>query len=186
MVKSNKIKIIILSIFLLSILSYNVTAFGISSPYWDENPLTVHPGDVKEFNMILQNMVGDEDLTAEAKVNSGKDIMSILDQNTIYKVPLGSNNIPINLRVTVPQNAKPGQEFQVGVSVKTIAGNNGGVSLGSAVDKGFKVKVIEQPKPSTQATKTSKINSSIAGFIILIIILVLLIFIVRKFHKVKE
>ncbi len=183
MVKNKKIKMIILWIFLLVILAFDADAFGVSSPYWDENPLIVNPGDTKEFQMILQNMVGGEDITAEAKVNSGKDILSIADQNTIYKVPFGGNNIPVNLKVSVPENAKPGQEFQVGVSFKTVADNSGGVAIGTAVDKGFKVKIAEKPRVTSQSSKTNFNVQPLFGFIIGIAILIILFFILRRYHK---
>ncbi len=185
MVKTKALQITILCTFLLAILALNVNAFGISSPHWDENPLSLYPGDVKEFTMVLQNMVGGEDITVEAKVNSGHDIMKITDQSTIYKVPLGSNNIPVHLKVTVPQDAKAGEEFQVGVSFKTIADNKGGVALGTEVSKGFKVKIIEkQPEVSAQASKQNLEIQPLFGFIIGIIALAILLIVLRKFHKI--
>ena len=180
MVKINKI---ILSVIALVILSFNVNAFGVSSPYWDDNPLYVQPGEIKEFKMILQNMVGDEDLTMIGELNSGNEIATITDPSTTYNVPLGSNNIPVNIKITIPQDAKPKQEWQVGVSFKTVTPNTGGVSIGGAIDKGFKVIVSEPPKVSAEVSKTEQGENKFTGFIILIIILIILIFIIKKVYK---
>ena len=185
MVKIKNIKIIILSMFLLITLSFNVNAFGVSSPYWDDNPLYMHPGETKDVVMVLQNMVGGENIKMTAELNSGKEIAMLTDQSTTYNVPLGSNNVPVHLKITVPSNAKPKQEWQVGVSFKTIAENTGGVSIGGAVDKGFKV-IIAQPKISTQAPKETKITQNSFGFIILVVILVTLILTLKHFNKKKE
>ena len=171
--------------FLLVALVYNVNAFGISSPYWSDNPLYVSPGETKDVVMSLQNMVGGGDTSVTAEVNSGKNILTITDKNKIYNVPFGSSNVPIHLRITVPADAKPKQEWQVGVSFKTIAPNTGGVSIGTGVDEGFKVIVKEKPKVSGKATKQI-ISSQLAGFLILVIILIILSLTIKHFHKKRD
>lgn len=181
-----KIEKIILSIFILSILSFNVYAFGVSSPYWDENPLIMNPGETKEVTMILQNMVGDKDITMMANLNSGHDIATLMDQSTSYNVPLGVSNVPVKLSITIPQDARSGQEWQVGISFKTVAENTGGVSIGGAVDKGFKVIVAEPPKVSAEVSKTKQSPVTLTGFIILVAILIVLILIIKYFYKSKE
>ena len=188
-VKMKKIKIIIFSMFLLVILNYNVNAFGVSSPYWDENPLLVYAGETKEITMVLQNMVGGEDMTLKAELNSGKEIATLTDQITTYNVPFGTSNIPVHLRISIPADAKPGQEWPVGISFKTITENRGGVTLGGAIDKGFRVKVIERPQPTTSVYKTGKALSGLeqlGGFVILVVILLILILVIKYFHKKKE
>ena len=65
-----KIYKIIFSITLFILLSYSVFAFGVSSPYWDENPLYLKPGETKEVTMILQNMVGEDDIKMTGELNS--------------------------------------------------------------------------------------------------------------------
>ena len=184
-----KIKIIILSMFLLVALSYNVSAFGVSSPYWDENPLLMYAGDTKDVTMVLQNMVGGEGITLQGELNSGREIAILTDQITTYNVPLGSNNVPVHLRINVPADTKPGQEWQVGVSFKTITENRGGVTLGGAIDKGFKVKVIERSKVTTGTSGTGKALTrleQLSGFVILVVILLILILVIKYFHKKRE
>ncbi|MEK6906961.1 MAG: hypothetical protein AABW45_00360 [Nanoarchaeota archaeon] len=178
-----KINIIILSMFLLVILSYNVNSFGVSSPYWDENPLYVNPGEIKEITMVLQNMVGDQDMKVIADLDSGKEIASLLDKSTTYNVPLGSSSIPVKIKINVPENAKPGQEWQVGVSFKTIVESSGGVGIGGAVSKGFKVIVKEEPKTTGSVLKIAGGLEPLTGFLVLIAILIILVLIIKHFHK---
>lgn len=163
-------------------LSLNVNAFGVSSPYWDENPLYMYAGETKEVVMVLQNMIGDQDLKVTVELNGGYEIATLLNQVTTYNVPLGSNNIPVKLKISIPQDAKPGQEWQVGISVKTIPENTGGVSVGTGISKGFKVIVKEQPSVSAQVTKPV-ISSKFLGFLVSAIILVILFMLIKYFHK---
>ena len=172
--------------FLLIILSYNVNAFGVSSPYWDENPLYVNPGEIKEVTMSLQNMVGGGDIKAVAVLDSGKEIASLLDKSTTYNIPLGNSNVPVHLKISVPQNAKPKQEWQVGVAFNTVVENNQGVGVGSGVSKGFKV-IVKEPITSVSGKVTKPILSSqLLGFLILVIILIILSLIIKHFHKKRE
>ena len=134
--------------------------------------------------MVLQNMVGNEDLTVLGEVDSGKGIMRITDQIATYSVPLGASNVPVNLRITVPEDAQPGQEWQVGVSFKTISENTGGVSIGAGISKGFKVIVKEEP--NTSFISTPEFSTQTTGFLVLAAVLVILVLIIKRFHKKRE
>ncbi len=176
---------IILSTILLVILSYNASAFGVSSPYWDENPLYVNPGEAKEITMVLQNMIGDQDIKVIGELNSGKEIAILIDKSTTYNVPIGNSNVPVKIKINVPEDAKPKQEWQVGVAFKTVVDNSGGVGVGSAISKGFKVIVKEQAKVSETATK-QVLSTQLIGFLIMLLILIVLVLAIKHFHKKRE
>ena len=168
-------------------ISFNVNAFGVSSPYWDENPLLMYAGETKDVVMSLQNMVGGEDMTVNADLDSGKEIAVLTDINTVYQVPIGNSNTPVKLKITIPEDAKPGQEWQVGLSFKTNAPNAGGVGISSGVSKGFKVKVIENPKAVETTNPISlSLSGQTLGFLILIGILIILMLALKYFHKKRE
>ena len=80
-------------------------AFGVTSPYWDTKPLSLHPGESIDFALILQNMVGDQDLTFKAKIVQGAEITQLTDPSNIYFVPFGSNDVRVHVRVTVPNES---------------------------------------------------------------------------------
>src|SRR3989344_48574 len=101
----------------------NVNGAGVSSPYWDENSLYVKAGDVKEFSYLLQNMVGSEDMQMQVSLEGNSGIMQFAENKSIYDVPYGSSDIPVKMRVIIPENAKPGDEWQVGVRFTTISSN---------------------------------------------------------------
>ena len=187
--KKNKIikncSLILLFILFSIILTFNAYA-GVSSPYWDENPLYVYPEEVKEFNYLLQNMVGDNNITIQATLEPGTTIMEFVDQNTLYNVPLGSSNTPVRMRIIVPGDAQLGQEWQVGVRFTQVPGNaEGPLTIGAAYSKGFKV-IVGKPEPSESVSgKVTKpiISSQIINFLILIIALVALWLVVSYFYK---
>jgi len=176
-------KIIILGIFLLVMLSFNVNAFGVSSPYWDENPLYVSPGETKEVTMYIQNMVGNEDITMIAKASGNTEIFTILDSNTNYFVPAGASNIPVHLKITIPVDAPPGKRWDVAVSFTTAPSpTGGGVGISGAVVKGFPVILKEEAKTTT----TPKVSENLTGFIILVAILIVLVILFKQFYKRKN
>ena len=68
--------------------SYQVSGFGVSSPYWDEKALVLSPGESKDIVLELQNMVGDEDIVLRAEVEEGSEIVTLVDEDLDYEVPL--------------------------------------------------------------------------------------------------
>ena len=97
---------------------------------------------------------------------------------------MGSNNIPVHLKITVPQDAQPEQRWDIGISFTTVAPNTGGVGLAGAVVKGFPVKVIEEVKPAP--VSKVQVSQNLVAFIVLVAILIILIFIMKYFYKRKK
>jgi len=172
------------------ILAFNVNAYAVSSPYWDEKPMYVQPGEVKEFNYLLQNMVGDKDVKVQAQLEPGTTIMEFVDKNTIYNVPFGTRDIPVNMRIKVPNDAKEGTWWDVGVRFKTVEETRDGpLTIGIEYSKGFKVVVGElgTATENVSGTVTKPILSTqTLGFLVLVVALVILVLIIKYFHKKKE
>ena len=77
------IKIIMYAL-LLTIIANFVSAFGITSFYWEpDRSLSLLPGETRNVELQLQNMVGSEDITVSAEVTEGKEIAVILDTSNI-------------------------------------------------------------------------------------------------------
>lgn len=174
---------------LLIISSFNVNSSGVSSPYWDENPMYVQPGEVREFSYTLQNMVGTENIQMKAEAEGDKSILHLVDTNTIYNVPIGSSDVKVPVKITVPKDAKEGDEFQVGVRFTAISENKGQpVTIGAAFSKGFKVivgKPIVNENTNAEVSK-SLLSNQVIGFLILVVILIILLFAIKYFHKKRE
>ena len=87
-----KVALAAVSLFVLAFLAAGVLAMGVSSPYWDQNPLNLYPGQTENVQLNLQNMVGSDDVTISASITKGSEIASITDASTVYSVPAGTKD----------------------------------------------------------------------------------------------
>ena len=181
---------IVLSLIFLMIvaLAFKVSAtVGVTSFYYENNPLIVNPGEVKDIMFTLQNHGGDADAVVRVELAAGSEIAELTDENLEYNVPLDSDGIPVPMRITIPENAKPGDQWSVGASfsIKYKPKGAGSVQLSSTYFKDFKV-IVKEPSPTTQATrKTDLLNSPLTSFIFLIVILVVLILLIKLLSRKK-
>jgi uncharacterized membrane protein len=129
------------SLLLMSLFSLIVvSAFGVSSPYWEGNPLELAAGDTEVVTLNLQNMANAvDDVTAEVVVVEGSDIAS-LDQTT-YDVKAGASENCF-LTIKVPSDAQIGDVYEVKVETKTVTpGDVGMVAMGTGMTTAFSVVV---------------------------------------------
>jgi len=103
----NKISRYVLLITTLLVALPAVLGFGITTPYWDTNPLVMRPGETQEVTLVLQNMIGGEDLTFKASIKEGTEFATLIDENNQYIVPFGSDNVPVKLRISIPKETAP-------------------------------------------------------------------------------
>jgi hypothetical protein len=144
----NKIQTIILAGVLVITLLSLINASGVSSPYWPENPLQLNPGETRVINLTLQNMVGNEDITFQAKLSSQDNVATLLNANaeSKYLVPFGSKDVPIVIQIQVPSNAKVGSKYNVDVLLNEVSSSQGGMlHVTSSVSTSFPVEVIGKP-----------------------------------------
>ncbi len=164
------VKLLVIEFLLIMILLNLTMAFGATPPYWKDHPLIMSPGEEKIIPIILQNMVGDKDATLRVKIIQGKEIAEILDPKE-YLVPLGRNDIEVNLRVFIPKDAKNNKQYAISLSFTEIPKDEGKMlQLSSAVTTSFPVIIREQ--------EVKKQFSTLLISIILVIITTILILIV--------
>jgi len=121
-----KNKLIALTIGLLMISL--VSAAGVSSPYWKNNPLVMAKGETKTINLNLQNMVGNNDIVFNAELVKGSDITSL--SKTSYAVQAGTSDTYLPLKVTLPKDIKDGETKTIRVEFTTSSDKEtGGVGL---------------------------------------------------------
>ena len=201
-----KTKDLILSIvpLLLLLLSFNVYAFGVTAFYWNEKPLYLNPGESREIQAFgLQNMVGGEDTTISVEQISGSEIAEITDKSLNYKVPYGSKDVYINMRVTIPPDAKIGQVYSVGLRFKESASEKEGASVQTVGGMTNSIEVVvgeriatskiitEAPKepikeeqPTPTATQPQVRDYSVLGLMLtIIVILVIAIMTIRSYKR---
>ncbi|MFH1210223.1 MAG: hypothetical protein V1663_05565 [archaeon] len=182
--------IIFMCMFLL--LSISVFAFGVSSPYYSDNPLVLSPGESKDVAFSLQNMAGaTQDLNVELEVITGQDLVTVLEQPQMYYVPANSEDVKSNIRVTVPSTAVPGDNFNIVLNFKSLNSGEGGmVDLGLGTRISFGVVVAAPPQePEVQIPETvpeAEGNNNLIYYIVIIVIILILLLIVFAKKKGKE
>ena len=175
--------------FIIGILiAVNVKGFAVSSPYWSDNPLIMEPGETKIVTLILQNMVGSEDLIAHASLLQGSEVARIIDSSLDYNVPFGKDDIKVNIEVTIPNNAPLESKYTIDVNFVAESKNKKeGVQLNTGVRKLIDVYVREVPEPTAKATEESKESAKKTNYLWAIILLVILILIlIWAFRKKGE
>lgn len=188
----NNKSLVIISMLLLSFAV--VSAFGVSTPYWDENPLRLAPGESTVVQMVLQNRAGNAgDTTLRAKIiDDGYGIATLADENLDYFVPFGSDNVIVNVNVTVSQDVARGGIRDVVVSFTQIdtTSGNGMVSVSGGFTSKFPVFVVA-PEESVLYTPKEKVPLmtyvwiSIA-VVVVILAIVILWLVLRKKKKGKK
>lgn len=180
--KSLASAVFILAILLISVISFIglVSAAGVSTPYWSTNPLKLQPGESTVFSLGLQNMVGTEDITLRANITKGNEIARIIDANTDYFVPLGSDDVTVNIEVAIPQDAEVNKVYGLEVSFLQVggAGEGGFFAVATAFTQKIPVLVVSEPtesavyQPSPQKQGVSNTTWLILALVILGIIVV--------------
>ena len=149
----NKIQTLIFALALVLLVSMvSVSAFGVGSAYTSDNPLKLYPGESSEISISLQN---NEAISLKGSIIAGSDIARFIDVSDVYNVP-ADGSINAKLEVSVPRDADIGQEYIVTMSFLGVPGAQGGtVGFANAMEKSFKVVVVE--KPTTETTGISTI-----------------------------
>ena len=189
-----KKEMVILS-FLLLIIPF-INGFGITSMYWDTNPLSLELGQSIDVVLLLQNMVGESDVTLRAELEEGKEIAELTDPNLDYLIPFGRKDISVNVRISIPEDSPIDKEYNVVVSFKQIIPNEARtLQLTSAIKKTIPIKIVgeggvqEPEKPPisvTAVTGEGKVPSQSSYILVGVIFVILaIIFLILKRRKVK-
>lgn len=181
----NKIKKEMLMVFLvigLAITISLVSAFGASTPYWDENPLKLAPGESTIIELTLQNMVGAEDIVLTAKIdNDGDGIATLVDVDTIYSVPFGTEDVKVPIRVEVPETIERGGIRTVIVSFMQVSSTEGGmVGLSSGFTTKFIVNIVGVEDSVLFEPVLIREGVPMWGWLLAIIIIVITVFWIYK------
>ena len=127
----------------------SVSAFGIAAPYSRENPLVMQPGESKDVQFTLQNMVGD-DATIRVALLDGSNVATLTDSTTDYLVKKGTSNTKVNMHISIPADSA-GAKHTITLSFSTVtSGASGGVKIGASIEKSFDVLVEKEAKEGAE------------------------------------
>ena len=142
LLKMKKINIIWTAFLMALLLGSLVSAFGVSSPYWQGKPLRMARGETQTVNLNLQNMVGNEDVTVKAELVKGSEISDL--EKDIYTVNAMTSDAVAPLKVSIPRDYEAGTR-EIEVEFKTIATDEGGaVTIGTGMTIAFDVVISEE------------------------------------------
>lgn len=108
-------------------------AWGIS---YAENQFTLEPGQELEVKFGLQNYVGDESQRIIVKLSGDSEIASILDPQDYYLLPPKTKDIPVIIKIALPDPARKKYEVQV-----NFIDYQGGGGVGLATAKVIPIKI---------------------------------------------
>jgi len=137
----------------------SVLAFGISSPYHKNKPLEMTAGEIKEISFNLQNCPSLKDFCNEGEVDviisgfeEGGEIAEVISGSG-YRLPFGSYDENIVLKISIPESAYVGEKFNVKLTVSSIPNEEkeGNVQLGVKYGINFPVNIIQEPEKSPEA-----------------------------------
>ena len=175
-------KEILMGIIVLICIS-NISAFAISSDYWNTNPLRLYPGESINVPIILQNLGGTSDLRLKAIVSTGSSVLKLADSNNIYTVPAGEKG-QANFVATLPADAKPGQVYNVKIDFAEVKDSkNGEFGFGTAIGQSFDIIALSSEPAKTNRTSIIIVILSIAAGIALLVAIKLIL---KKIKKKKS
>jgi len=186
--------VIVLFLFLiLIILADTVRAFGISTPYLENNTLKVLPGQNYTYTLTLQN--GDEeDYYVDIIYSSTNNVANMISET--YYTPAKTYNNTFNFNINIPSNAKIGEKYVLEYSAKPRTSGNGTVTLGVEIkrsvnilvtdEKNTNVEPIVSPLETLKQVKYNKIFLGAWKYILLILILALVFFLIVRLWKLSR
>lgn len=188
------IKILSLLLMFLLVSTGGVLAVGVSSPYWENNPLEMHAGQTRDVPFTLVSKDTDSISNVAVSLEKSGGVAEITS-GTEYTVQPGTKDTEIILRISVPASASIGDEYDIEFSVKPSleAADQGNVQLGISYTVDFPVRVVGEGDVIISSTtnettqlpeKTSGVGVIISWIVAIIIIITIIFWLVRKKRQV--
>lgn len=114
--------------------------FGITPPYVRNDKLTQGSSYTQEIILVRGDPV--EDLKAEITLNvPGIEDWIVIDRGTEFLLPAGSKQVPIQITISVPQNAAY-ERYQGNIRIRTLSpdpASGVSIALGAQIDVDLRV-----------------------------------------------
>jgi len=182
---------VLLLVYIVTIvlLSFNVTSFGISYEYMENNTLRLYPGQNYMFKLVVQNK--DE---GDVKVNISLDsTIATLEGRPELDIPGKTYDSYVYFNISVPEAAEIGEQYNINYVVSPVNKGEGQVPLAVRYNRGFKVLVVEKPPIVEEQEPVIIPEEPKPGIlkwvfipIILIILAVIVILLWNKSHQISS
>lgn len=178
-------KITLLYLLGILFLVFYVNATAISMPYLKDKTMVLYPGTSSEFELILQNMIGEEDEKVMMTLEEGNEIAKIMDKENVYNVAKGTKDTKVHIKINIPSDTPLGAEWTVRFKTSMVTEEEEGmVQISGGVSDYFKVRV--GPVPEQVLTKEkSPVNVwwMITGIMLIVVIVSLTVYKRKKGKK---
>lgn len=182
MINKKRRSIEFLSIIVLTImLGSLVSAVAISLPYHNLNYLKVGSGQTK--NVVFGNFqnTGDEDIILNIELIEGSEIAELTDSNlNSFTVPSGALNVPLNVKVSIPEDVIEGSEYKITIQYKDITASESTGMITMVESKTTSIPVL------VEKTEEEPTGISVTWIIVGILAIIILIVIIKFVLKSKE
>jgi hypothetical protein len=134
------------------------SGFAVSSSYYAG--LQLYPGEERDIYLTLQNMAGNDNLSARATIDEGQEIARLADPSNTYFIPLGTHK-KVNIKVKIPEDAQIGSTYNLTLSFGTIKESKPGeFGISSGVGERIVITVIEKPKLEEPVVSQPEVSES--------------------------
>lgn len=155
-----------------------LSAFAVSSAYYEGNPLLISPGEEKTVDVVLQNMAGSEEIVVAAKIVEGENIARVVGFEDSYSVPVGERR-KVSLKIDIPEEFRIGDETDVILSFSTVSDSESGTfGFGSGIESVIPVKII-----ASSGVEEKQVWLPFIIVLAVIALVLIIFFIIKKVRK---
>ena len=187
-----KLKLSFGFLIILAVMMSLVSAFGVTTYYWETNPLIMYPGQTKNINVELQNMVGGADLRLKAELTEGMEIATLIDPDEEYLIPFGRKDIKVNIKVVIPENVPLEDKYYIKIAFKEAATEEGKMlqmasSVGATIPVVIKsIEEVPAEQEQIQLQEEEQVSVTTIVVLSLVILAIIIGYIIFKFKKKKK
>lgn len=166
---------IIMTLVVLTLLGVpSIMALSVSSPYWDNNPLVMSPGEIREISFTIANKETDPTTTALVTLKESGGITQLISGTEYSVIPGG--NTKVKLRISIPENANAGDKYDIEFVVKSVPQEEGTIQLGISYNIGFPIQIVEETViiPESDKKPINLVPWILSALIVIVIIVVVI------------
>ncbi len=159
-----------------------ISAAGVATSYWNDNPLKLAPGESAIVSLRLQSS---ESETVVFRATLNNEIAKLVEGPN-YEVPVGATDIPVSINISIPQNAKVGTKYNIQISFQQISsGGEGMLQVAQGITSKLPVEVIsEADKVSTG--QPAFLQANLAWIVLVGVCLIIGVIALLRKKKVKR
>ena len=169
-------------------------AFGISTPYLENDTLKVNAGLNYEYSLVIQNG-DDKGYYVDINYSSTDNVANL--KNITYFVPSNTYNSTFYFDIAIPKDAPIGKTYTLEYTAKPRLNETAPITLGVEIKRTLKiivsdenntaaVNVLQKYSTETNNKKPASIWSTIEKYFIVIIILLLLTAIINRVWRLSK